>query len=329
MALSPKDGPCPGSRNSLPESVIFGKSAGMQLIRRSLEKLTATNIPVLLQGESGTGKESLALAIHRRWSGNDHNFIKITCPAVPDSLQEETLFNQAGKATLFLNGIVELDATLQAKFLQLLQDGPLGRHEDEDAQVRLICATNRDLEGEVEAGVFRRDLFYRIDAFHIYLPPLRHRAEDIPELTDYLLKFHASRNQTQCRPISEELMELMQRYHWPGNIRELENLIRRYVILGSEQVIANELLAKVPTEFNTEQLSGGSISLKKLTRQAARDVERRVILKALEMSGWNRKVAARSLNISYRALLYKIKQGGMPPKRALSSRFAAAVSTQD
>ncbi len=281
----------------------------MQLIRRSLEKLTATNIPVLLQGESGTGKESLALAIHRRWS----NFIKITCPAVPDSLQEEKLFNRTGRATLFLNGIVELDAALQAKFLQLLQDGPLGRHEDKDAQVRLICATNRDLEGEVEAGVFRRDLFYRIDAFHIYLPPLRQRAEDIPELTDYLLQFHASRNQTQCRPVSEELMELMQRYHWPGNIRELENLVRRYVILGSEQVIANELLAKVPTEFNTEQLNGGSISLKKLTRQAARDVERRVILKALEMSGWNRKVAARSLNISYRALLYNARNGKFSP----------------
>jgi two-component system response regulator AtoC len=121
----------------------------------------------------------------------------------------------------------------------------------------------------------------------------------------------------------------MQRYHWPGNIRELENLIRRYVILGSEQVIGSELLAKVPTEFNPEQLSGESVSLKKLSRQAAREVERRIILRALEVNGWNRKLAARSLNISYRALLYKIKQGGMPPKRSVSSRAPVPVSFED
>ena len=319
-------------REALPESVIYGKSAAMQAIRRNVEKLGATNIPVLIEGESGTGKESLGLAIHRHCGGQDQDFIKVVCPTVPDSLLEEKLLRLAGRATLFLDAVAELDATSQAKFLQLLKDGPLAWNENQAGEpwrVRLICATNRDLENEAEAGNFRRDLFDRVDAFRIYLPPLRQRAEDIPDLVTHLLKFHGSKKATECRPISDELIRLMQRYHWPGNIRELENLIRRYVILGSEQVIGSELLAKVPTEFNPEQLSGESVSLKKLSRQAAREVERRIILRALEVNGWNRKLAARSLNISYRALLYKIKQGGMPPKRSVSSRPPVPVSFED
>ena len=301
----------------------------MQLIRRTVEKLGATNIPVLIQGESGTGKESLAFAIHRHCGGNEQNFVKLVCQAATDAVLEEKLSSSLPWATLYLDGIAELESPLQAKFLQLLQNGPLAWNEKREGRVRLICATNRDLKNEVEAGTFSRDLFYRLDTFRIDLPSLRQRPEDIPDLVAYLLKVHGAKKETQCRPISSELMGLLLRYHWPGNIRELENLIRRYVILGSEQVIGSELLAKVPTEFNSEQLSDGSVSLKRLTRQAAREVERRIILRALETNGWNRKLAARSLNISYRALLYKIKQGGMPPKRTASARHAEPISVEE
>lgn len=326
MSLTVKGCLPDGTREPLPESVIFGKSAGMQLIRRNLQKLTASNISILIQGESGTGKQSFALAIHRGCGESDRNFIKFTCPTLPDSPGKFS--DLTGRITLYLDGIAELDMEQQAKLLQMLQEG-LNPCDADSGRFRLICATNRDLEDEVEIGRFRRDLFFRINAFRISLPSLRQRTEDIPDLVSYLLKLHCDKNGAPRQPISGELMELMRRYHWPGNIRELENLVRRYVILGSEQVIGSELLAKVPAEFTREQFSGGSISLKKLSRQAARDVERRVILNALETSGWNRKLAARSLNISYRALLYKIKQGGMPPKRTLSSRVSPAVSLND
>jgi len=192
----------------------------------------------------------------------------------------------------------------------------------------VICTTHRDLETEAAAERFRQDLLYRINVVTIDLLPLRQRTEDIPQIAAYLLRACCARRNAPLRTISAQLIDLMRRYSWPGNIRELENLIWRFVILDSEQAIVSELLAKVSTEFHAEEISG-NVSLKKLTRQAAFELERRVILKALENNGWNRKRAARSLNISYRALLYKIKQGGMPPKRNFSSSVRAQASSDD
>ena len=151
----------------------------------------------------------------------------------------------------------------------------------------------------------------------MHLPPLRERASDIPELVSYFLEYHNRKYNCRTKPLSGELMAVLRKYHWPGNIRELENLIKRYVILGSEDVISSDLAPRAQDFFNAELPLDGQISLKKLTRQAVRELERKVILKVLQTHHWNRKQAAKALSISYRALLYKIRDAGLPSNRAV------------
>jgi transcriptional regulator with PAS, ATPase and Fis domain len=180
----------------------------------------------------------------------------------------------------------------------------------------VVCATNRKLEQEVDNGTFRSDLFYRINVVNLHMPPLRERAVDIPDLVDYFLEYYNRKYNCRAKPLSNELMAVLKKYHWPGNVRELENLIKRYVILGTEEVIASDLQPRAPDFFNAEIPVDGQVSLKKLTRQAVRELERKVILKVLQNHHWNRKQAARALSISYRALLYKIRDAGLPSNRA-------------
>jgi transcriptional regulator with PAS, ATPase and Fis domain len=213
--------------------------------------------------------------------------------------------------------------SLQSKLLQLLQDGQfcrIGAQEDKKVEVRVVCATNRKLEQEIENGTFRSDLFYRINVVNLHMPALRERAQDIPELVDYFLEHHNRKYNCRAKPLSHEMMSVLRKYHWPGNIRELENLIKRYVILGNEEVISADLSPRSPDFFNTEIPVDGQISLKKLTRQAVRELERKVILKVLQNCHWNRKQAARALSISYRALLYKIRDAGLPSNRAVKQQ---------
>jgi transcriptional regulator with PAS, ATPase and Fis domain len=215
--------------------------------------------------------------------------------------------------------------SLQSKLLQLLQDGQfcrIGAQEDKKVEVRVVCATNRKLEQEIENGTFRSDLFYRINVVNIHLPPLRERASDIPELVTYFLDYHNRKYNCRARAISVELMTQLRKYHWPGNIRELENLIKRYVILGNEEVISSDLTPPPTDFFNAEIPLDGQVNLKKLTRQAVRELERKVILKVLQNCHWNRKQAARALSISYRALLYKIRDAGLPSNRMVKRREA-------
>jgi two-component system, NtrC family, response regulator AtoC len=233
----------------------------------------------------------------------------------------------AHRGTLFLDEISELDMSLQSKLLQLLQDGQfcrIGAQEDKKVEVRVVCATNRKLEQEIENGTFRSDLFYRINVVNLYMPPLRERASDIPELVDYFLEHHNRKYNCRAKPLSGELMGVLRKYHWPGNIRELENLVKRYVILGSEDVISSDLAPRSSDFFNPEIPLDGQISLKKLTRQAVRELERKVILKVLQNHHWNRKQAARALSISYRALLYKIRDAGLPSNRVVKQQQADA-----
>jgi len=216
-----------------------------------------------------------------------------------------------------------LDLGLQSKLLQLLQDGQfcrIGAQEDKKVEVRVVCATNRKLEQEIENGTFRSDLFYRINVVNLHLPPLRERAADIPELVTYFLDYHNRKYNCRAKMLSTELMTVLRKYHWPGNIRELENLIKRYVILGNEEVIASDLTPRDPDFFNAEIPVDGQISLKKVTRQAVRELERKIILKVLQNCHWNRKQAARALSISYRALLYKIRDAGLPSNRVAKQR---------
>jgi two-component system response regulator AtoC len=326
-----------------PEAVVFGRTEAMQSVRDRLSKLAGANVPVLIQGESGTGKDIIARMIHAASPWRNGPWVKVNCPAIPGTLLESELFGyekgaftgaygvkpgrveMAHRGTLFLDEISELDLPLQSKLLQLLQDGQfcrIGAQEDKKVEVRVVCATNRKLEQEVESGAFRSDLFYRINVVNLHLPPLRERAADIPDLIAYFLDYHNRKYNCRAKPLSSEVMTVLQKYHWPGNIRELENLIKRYVILGSEEVILADLAPREPDFFNADIPVDGQISLKKLTRQAVRELERKVILKVLQNHHWNRKQAARTLSISYRALLYKIRDAGLPSNRAAKRREA-------
>jgi two-component system, NtrC family, response regulator AtoC len=320
-----------------PDSVVFGNSDVMQTLRRRLEKVANANVPVLIEGESGTGKDIIARMIHTGSPWRTGPYVKVNCPAIPGTLLESELFGYekgaftgaygtkpgrvelAHRGTLFLDEISELDLALQSKLLQLLQDGQfcrIGAQEDKKVEVRIVCATNRQLEVEIENGTFRQDLFYRINVVNLHMPPLRERRGDIEQLTNYFLEYYNRKYNCRARALSTDLLAVLQKYHWPGNIRELENLVKRYVILGSEEVITSDLVVRGPDYSMPEINFDGPISLKKVTRQATHDLERKIILKVLQTHHWNRKRAARALNISYRALLYKIRDAGLPPNRS-------------
>jgi two-component system response regulator AtoC len=223
----------------------------------------------------------------------------------------------AHHGTLFLDEISDLDGSLQSKLLQVLQDGRfcrLGATEDKQISVRLICATNRDLERDVEAGKFRADLFYRINVVTLGMPALRERIVDLPVLTDYFLASYNSEYHRRATPLSPVLMDQMQRYHWPGNIRELENVVRRYVILGTEDAIKLDGMSTWPMAMDFEFPLEDGISLKRVTKKAVSELERKIILRVLEANQGNRTRTAKALNISYRALLYKIREVGVPAR---------------
>jgi two-component system response regulator AtoC len=321
----------------------------MLSLRERLDKVAGANVPVLIHGESGTGKDIIARMIHGLSPWRTGPFVKVNCPAIPGTLLESELFGyekgaftgaygtkpgrveMAHRGTLFLDEISELDLGLQSKLLQLLQDGQfcrIGAQEDKKVEVRIVCATNRKLEEEIENGTFRQDLFYRINVVNLYMPPLRERRGDIEDLVRYFLEYYNRKYNCRARALSPELMLVLQKYHWPGNIRELENLIKRYVILGNEEAISSDLATQHQEYFNPDISVDGPISLKKLTRQAVRELERKVILKVLQANHWNRKQAAKALNISYRALLYKIRDAGLPSNRTVKRRQEEAAAVQ-
>jgi two-component system response regulator AtoC len=320
-----------------PESAIFGTSEAMKKVQRDLAMVASADVPVLIQGPSGTGKEIIAKLIHRASSLAKGPYVKVNCPAIPDALLESELFGYekgaftgaytakpglialADGGTLFLDEIGELSMGLQSKLLQVLQDGKfsrIGAQEDTRSEARVICATNRDLKQEIIAGGFREDLFYRINVVNITLPSLRERSADIPDLVEYFRAHFNMMYNRKAQPISSSLMRLLQAYHWPGNIRQLENMVKRYVILGTETCISADLSEPAPNNFDFEIPEEGPVPLKKITNQAVRRLEREIILKVLQTHHWNRRRAAESLKISYRALLYKIRDAGLSPNRA-------------
>ena len=320
-----------------PENIVFGATERMQSLQRKLRVVAQANVPVLITGENGTGKEILARMIFQQSPWSDGPFVKVNCPAIPGTLLESELFGyergaftgamgakpgrveMAHRGTLFLDEIGEMELGIQAKLLQLLQDGQfcrIGAQQETKVDVRVICATNRDLIGEIAAGRFRQDLFYRINVVQIQVPPLRHRVQDIPVLANYFLAHYGEKFSVQPKPVPGELMGMLQRYSWPGNIRQLENLMKRFVILGNEEAIASELVSRATGScFDPVIPIDGKISLKKATRDAMRELERRIILKVLQTHNWNRKKAAKAMSISYRALLYKIQEAGLVSTR--------------
>ncbi|HUE54539.1 MAG TPA: sigma-54 dependent transcriptional regulator [Candidatus Udaeobacter sp.] len=330
-----KNLPSPNGGGLPPHEIIFGRSAAMSSIRQKVEKIVKTDVPILIQGENGTGKGVLAQYIHASSFFSTGKFVKVNCAAIPGALLESELFGyekgaftdaltskpghveMAYRGTLFLDEIADLDLTLQAKILQLLQDGQysrIGDKQERQAETRIICATNLDLQSEIDAGRFRQDLFYRINVIGIRMPSLRERREDIGLLADYFLQQLNARFGRNTPPIPEEILESLESREWRGNIRELENLVARYAILGSLDAATTDRAPRNGALSPRRITADGTIPLKHIAKQAVREMEGNLILKALRENKWNRRKAAQALSISYRALIYKIREAGLSPK---------------
>jgi two-component system, NtrC family, response regulator AtoC len=333
-----------------PEEIFFGPSAAMHTVRQRVERAAGLNVPILILGESGSGKEVLARYVHERSPWRSGPFVKVNCPAIPGSLLESELFGYekgaftgannskpgqielAEGGTLFLDEIAELDAALQAKLLHVLQDGyftRIGEHQERRLDARIICATNRQLQREIEERKFRSDLFYRINVISINLPPLRERRDDIPYLAEYLRKLFNQRFSHSALPLSREALHLLQQREWPGNVRELENCMARYVILGSEEAFYTDGDDKKSLAAAFQAAPDGNIPLKRISQQVTRRTERELILKVLQANHWNRRKTAEALKISYRALLYKVRQAGLPAKRPQRNSAGKAKTSSD
>jgi len=318
--------------NQLPPlPVIFGTNDAMRTISDRLPRIAESTIPVLILGESGTGKEVLAQLIHSYSGRRTAPLVKLCCPAIPPQLLESELFGyergaftgayntkrgrveQADRGTLFLDEIGDMEPGLQAKLLQLLQDGKftrIGGQGERKVDIRLLSATNQDLRANSATGRFRLDLFFRLNTFTVELPPLRQRIGDLPILIDYFLGHYAQKFGQVVRPLSRNAVRVMENYNWPGNIRELENVIRSYVIMGTEEAIEAELLSLSDRLVNTEIQLDPDLSLKDITKNAVQTLERQIILKTLRNHDWNRKSTAKSLKISLRSLFYKMRDAG-------------------
>lgn len=322
---------------------VFQNSEKMKEIQAVVEQVADTDITVLIQGESGTGKEVVARAVYMLSARRGRPFLKVNCAALPEPLLESELFGyekgaftgaanrKPGKfeladgGTIFLDEISEMMLPIQAKLLQVLQDkqfSHLGGKEDISVDVRVIAATNRNLVQSVAQGMFREDLYYRLNVVNMQVPPLRERKEEIPVLVEHFLKMFTREFKKKGPQLSTEVLDLFQRYHWPGNVRELENCIKKIVILGNDQAVCQELTRKCNEAGCGAQIRTPGLdelirenrerySLKAFSKEAIRRAEREVIGKVLQQTCWNRKEAAERLQISYKALLYKIKETGL------------------
>ena len=364
----------PRGRGAPVEFIASGPA--MMTIWDMVDRVAETDVPVLIRGESGVGKEGIARTLHDRSPRRGKPFIKINCAALPSELLESELFGHergaftgatsekpgkfelADKGTIFLDEIGEMHPALQAKLLQVLQDEEyyrVGGKRPLRADARVVVATNRVLEDEIARGNFREDLYYRLNVVSVLVPPLRDRKEDIPALIEHFHIKYGSKYKQGVMQFSGEVMRRLCEYDYPGNVRELENLVRRLVVLRDEKFVLDELAASVnrrPAQqvAHTMGSAGGSlppsaqgmytpaqgvarvkvsqpppptvvpvgpetVSLKDISRQAAMRAEREAISAMLARTNWNKRKAAVRLQISYKALLYKIKDCGLTDPR--------------
>ena len=345
--------------------LFWGDSPEMATIAQVIEQVSDSDVTVLIRGESGVGKELVARAIHQRSSRKDRPFVKVNCAALPAELLESELFGhekgaftgaattrigkfeQADTGTIFLDEIAEMKAALQAKMLHVLQDAQftkLGSNKPIDVDVRVVAATNRDLEAMMLRGEFREDLYYRLKVIEVTVPPLRERRAEISHLTGFFIDRYARRYNRPQRQLSDELAQLFQSYEWPGNIRELENMIKRIVILQDEQLVVREMAKAVASRpapayaaagigsvhgaLETEEPDDAGTDgtddeepqpepvvaapsgsrLADVAKSAAMKAERAIIEDTLKQVHWNRRRAAEQLGVSYKTLLNKIKE---------------------
>lgn len=337
--------------SSLPaEEILFGKTEAMLKVAETIARTCDTDLPVLIRGETGTGKELIARYVHCRSRLRNAPFVKVNCAAIPVHLLESELLGYekgaftganetkpglvelANGGTLFLDEIGDMDASLQTKLLHLLQDGRyarIGSEEDRHAKVRIICATNCDLEQAVTEGKFRSDLFYRIDVICLRLSPLRERSEDIPALAQHFIDKLNRKFSLSTSALSEVTVYLISQWQWPGNIREFENWITRAMVLGVHDALGSELNRQLLAASKSSHNRADGIRMKEASKDLAWAAERALILKQLEANQWNRRKTARELNICYRSLLYKLQQAGVPSLRRPHNRTPQNITHEE
>ena len=320
--------------------IFFSNSSMMNKIKSIIDEIAKTDVTVLIKGESGTGKELLAQVIHSNSHRKNKPYVKVNCAAIPKGLLESELFGfekgaftgahfkkpgkfeLANHGTILLNDIGEMDISIQAKLLDVLQDGMFSRLGGGDGDVmvntRVIVTTRDHLEKSMMEGHFREDLFFRINVINITLPPLRDRREQILPLSQYYLDFYKTKYERNVTPFSSKVMNAFKEYSWPGNIRELENMIKRIVIFGEEDTMLENLLGRRsdngmnPEPFEKVSrnplIGGKNFNLKEAGKKAAEEAEKKIIHTTLQETHWNRKKTAQLLHVSYKALRYKIQK---------------------
>ncbi len=334
--------------------VLIGQSREIIRIRQKIQRVADKDITVLITGETGTGKELIARSIHYHSLRNKGPLVKINCGTLPDDLLESEVFGfqkgaftdayrdkpgrleMANDGTLFIDEIGDLSLSLQVKFLQVLEDkafSRLGGTEDKIIDTRVLAATNMDLWEKVHEGVFRKDLFYRLNVVHIKAPPLRERKDDLHLLSHYFMNLYSFEFKKEPLDIPEKINDLFQAYDWPGNVREFENVIRRAIALGDWDFVFTELNLEnmesrrgdgpfsdtyLPNmgwhEDRVKEFFGErDFSLKKISKAYVSEAERKAILNALKGTDWNRRKASRLLRVSYKTLLNRIDEFGLKP----------------
>jgi len=319
--------------------IFFSDSLKMNKIKMIIDEIAKTDIAVLIKGETGTGKELAAQAVHLNSHRRGKPLIKVNCAVIPKNLLESELFGfekgaftgahlkKPGKfelangGTILLNDIGETDISIQAKLLQVLQDGEfcrLGGESDIRVNTRVITTTKDHLERSIIDGHFREDLFFRINVMSITIPPLRERKEQILPLSEYFFNLYKNKYERPMCSLSSKMINAFKGYHWPGNIRELENVIKRIILFGEEKMAFQDLNQKVGTDGNGSELFENfspnasrvtdTLDLKEVGKRAAEAAERETIQNVLQETHWNRKEAAKLLHVSYKALLYKIQK---------------------
>lgn len=343
-----------GQGNNHEVPILIGQSKEILEIRRKISAVSDKDITALITGETGTGKELIARSIHFNSLREKGPIVKINCTALPGDLLESEVFgfqkgaftgahrNKPGrielahKGTLFIDEIGALSVSLQAKFLQILEDkafSRLGGTHDRSLDIRVIAATNADLGRMLREGTFRKDLYYRLNMFNISVSPLRERRVDIPLLIHYFLNKYCFELKKDVIEMPPEVRAFLMKYHWPGNVRELENIIRRAIVLKSWNFVFSELqgnshdssrearlssdsvvhAGRWPEERLRQFLTDNSLSLKRITKAYVSEAEREMILKALRSTEWNRKKAAERLKVSYKTLLNRIEEYDLKP----------------
>jgi two-component system response regulator AtoC len=333
------------------ENFFLAASPAMKNIYDQALRIARVEVPVLITGESGTGKEVIAQLLHKHSPRAKKRFLKINCAAIPEDLLESELFGyeagaftgantskpgyfeQCDKGTILLDEIGEMPPRLQAKLLQVLQEQRffrLGGRAPVSVDVRILAATNVDVKAAVEQGRLRLDLYYRLNAFNIVLPPLRERREEIAPLFRHFMKHMAYAYHHPARPMTDSLFRTLMQHSWPGNLRELYNVVKRYLVLGEETLTTAPAAAQEyrNSPVTAHRSTGNSSDLKQAVRELKHEAEAEAIRNALETTQWRRKEAAQLLGICYKALIYKSRQYGIiSPRQKAVSKLANATGT--